>query len=53
MESGQVTVIARAKTRPGMEEKLTELAAALVEPTRGEERCINYDLRRGPRIRRS
>jgi len=36
-----------------MEEKLTELAAALVEPTHGEEKCINYDCTGSPRIRRS
>lgn len=30
-----------------MEEKLTELVAALVEPTHGEEKCINYDLHQG------
>lgn len=47
MESGRVTVVARAKARPGMEEKLTALAAALVAPTRGEEGCVNYDLHRG------
>ena len=47
MENEQVTVVARAKAQPGMEERLMEVAAELVEPTRDEEGCINYDLHRG------
>lgn len=46
MASEQITVIARTKARPGMEERLTEAAGALVGPTRQEEGCINYDLHR-------
>lgn len=46
MASEQVKVIARTKARPGMEERLAEVAGALVGPTRQEEGCINCDLHR-------
>lgn len=46
MESERITVIARSKARPGMEDRLTDAAAGLVAPTRDEEGCINYDLHR-------
>jgi quinol monooxygenase YgiN len=45
--SEQVSVIARAKARPGMEEQLMEAIQEVVGPTRSEEGCINYDLHRG------
>lgn len=44
MDNAQVTVIARAKARPGMEERLAEAAGTLISPTRDEEGCMNYDL---------
>ena len=46
MASDRVTVIARTKTRPGMEKRLAEVAGALVGPTRQEEGCISHDLHR-------
>jgi quinol monooxygenase YgiN len=44
MASKQVTVIARIKAKPGMEEKVRTEVMALVAPTRAEAACINYDL---------
>ena len=44
MENAQVTVVARVKARPGMEERLVEAAHPLISPTRDEEGCINYDV---------
>ncbi len=46
MESERITVVARSKARPGMEDRLADAAAGLVAPTRDEEGCINYDLHR-------
>ena len=46
MAREQVSVIARAKARPGMEEKLQQAIEEAVGPTRSEEGCINYDLHR-------
>lgn len=43
----QVSVIARAKARPGMEEGLRQAIQEAVGPTRSEEGCINYDLHQG------
>ena len=42
----QVSVIARAKARPGMEEDLRQAIEEAVGPTRSEEGCINYYLHR-------
>ena len=44
MASEQVSVIARAKARPGMEEQLMEAIQEVVEPARSEEGCINLQL---------
>ena len=46
MDEARISVVARAKARPGMEERLAEEAGGLVAPTREEEGCINYDLHR-------
>ncbi len=43
----KVSVIARAKARPGMEENLRQAIEEAVGPTRSEEGCINYDLHQG------
>ncbi len=40
------TVIATIKARPEAEEQVQQELRALVEPTRSEEGCINYDLHR-------
>lgn len=44
MKDRRVTVIARARSRQGMEEKLKAELLALVAPTHAERGCINYDL---------
>jgi len=40
----KLTVIARMKAKPGMEERLKQELLGLLPPTRAEEGCINYDL---------
>jgi quinol monooxygenase YgiN len=47
MANEQVTVVARVKAREGMEDRLREETEALIEPTRSEEGCLNYDLHQG------
>lgn len=44
MTNGKVTVVARFKARPGMEEALRHELLALIDPTTAEDGCINYDL---------
>jgi quinol monooxygenase YgiN len=41
-----VTVVAYLKPRPGKENDLRDVLLALVEPTRQEPGCIDYDLHR-------
>ena len=42
----QLTVIAKVKAKKGAEEKLHEECRKLIEPTRAEEGCLNYDMHR-------
>lgn len=44
MAENQVTVLARIKAKPGLEQQVAEAVMALVGPTRKEPGCINYDL---------
>jgi quinol monooxygenase YgiN len=44
MDGKQVTVLAMAKAKEGMEETVREELLSLVNPTRSEPGCINYDL---------
>lgn len=44
MDSKKVTVLAKCKAKPGMEEEVKKEIMALVAPTRSETGCINYDL---------
>jgi quinol monooxygenase YgiN len=44
MAENKVTVLAKFKAKPGMEDKVREELMALVGPTRSESGCINYDL---------
>ena len=44
MNSQKITVTARIKVKPGMEEKLKQELLAIVGLTRAESGCINYDL---------
>jgi quinol monooxygenase YgiN len=39
-----ITVVAVMKAKPGKEDALRAAALALVEPTRKEEGCVQYDL---------
>ncbi|MCA8945121.1 MAG: antibiotic biosynthesis monooxygenase [Planctomycetes bacterium] len=41
-----LTVVAKVRAKPGYEEAVLAELTALVEPTRKEEGCINYDLHR-------
>lgn len=40
----KVTVVARFKAKAGMEEKARQELMKMVEPTRRESGCLNYDL---------
>ncbi len=44
MTSEILTIIARARAKPGKEERAREILVALVAPTRLEDGCIDYDL---------
>ncbi len=44
MEAPKLTVVARIRAKPGLEEKVKAELLALVAPTRSEPGCINYDL---------
>jgi len=39
-----LTVVAEMKAKPGKEDALRQALLALVEPTRKEEGCVQYDL---------
>jgi quinol monooxygenase YgiN len=41
-----LTIVAFIQAKPGQEEELGRRLTALVEPTRAEPGCINYDLHR-------
>ncbi len=40
----RINVVARFKALAGMDQKLKELLLTLVEPSRSDEGCINYEL---------
>jgi quinol monooxygenase YgiN len=44
--SEQITLIATFQAKPGRSEDLGKRLATLVEPTRAEAGCLNYDLHR-------
>jgi len=44
MAGKKVTVLARFKAKPGFEQQVQDAVMSLVEPTRKEAGCINYDL---------
>src|SRR5208337_4368919 len=44
MKSKRITVLALMKAKDGMEETAREELLSLVNPTRSEPGCINYDL---------
>jgi quinol monooxygenase YgiN len=39
-----VTVVATIRAKPGQEETVQRVLTGLIEPTRAEDGCINYDL---------
>ncbi|GGM19873.1 putative quinol monooxygenase [Deinococcus aerophilus] len=46
-ETGKpLTIIAKLKARPGKEQEVYDACRALLEPTRAEAGCINYDMHR-------
>ncbi|MBA2691244.1 MAG: antibiotic biosynthesis monooxygenase [Rubrobacter sp.] len=47
MSDGRVTVVARVKAKSGMEERLAEAMGRLLEGSRSDAGCVNYDLHRG------
>ncbi len=47
MADEKITVLARLKAKLGKEEQLKEALVSLLEPTRRETGCINYDLHLG------
>jgi quinol monooxygenase YgiN len=46
MPDEKLTVVAYIKAKPGQAEAVQEALMALIEPTRNEPACINYDLHR-------
>jgi len=42
----QLTVVATLKAKPGCERELLAMLEGLLDPTRAEQGCINYDLHR-------
>lgn len=44
MSESKLSVVAYVEAKPGMEEQVKSNLQALVEPTRREEGCFNYDL---------
>ena len=44
MGEGYVTVVAEMKAKAGKTEELKEVLKGLLDPTRKEEGCINYDM---------
>jgi quinol monooxygenase YgiN len=48
MAGEQVTVAVRMRARPGNEERVRQELLALLEPTRSEPGCINYDMHESP-----
>lgn len=43
MADKQVTIIAKITAKPGKEEELKNVLLSLIEPTRSEAGCINYN----------
>jgi len=46
MENEKLTVLARVRAAAGKEEELYTMLTGMVQQTRTEEGCINYDLHR-------
>lgn len=48
MADKRVTVVARFKAKPGLERQVADALSSLVQPTRKEPGCVNYDLHQSP-----
>lgn len=44
MSDAKITVVAKLKAKPGLEDEVHNILMALVSPARTEEGCINYNL---------
>lgn len=44
MNAKYLTVVAHVKAAPGKEKQMRELLLSLVQPSRKDEGCVNYDL---------
>ncbi|NYE63178.1 quinol monooxygenase YgiN [Duganella sp. 1224] len=42
----KITIVAQARAKPGMEERMVAAQIALVEATRGSAGCLRYELHR-------
>jgi quinol monooxygenase YgiN len=51
MKNNQVTVLALVKAKEGMEETVKQELMALVNPTRSEVGCVNYDLHQSAEVK--
>jgi quinol monooxygenase YgiN len=49
MSHQQVTLIATLRAKPGFERRLGELLLPMVEPSRAEPGCLNYDVHQSDR----
>jgi quinol monooxygenase YgiN len=47
MADGSITIVARIRARPGQRERLKAELYKLLEPTRGEQGCINDEMHQG------
>ena len=48
----QLTILAFFRAKPGRTQALGTALSALVDPTRAEPECLNYDLHQSPDCRR-
>jgi quinol monooxygenase YgiN len=44
MSSKKVTIVAKMKAKPGMQDQVKDVLLALIGPTRSEKGCVNYNL---------
>lgn len=44
MSSKKVTIVAKMKAKPGMQDQVKDVLLALIGPTRSEEGCVFYNL---------
>jgi len=44
MSSKKVTIVAKMKAKPGMQDQVKDVLLALIVPTRSEKGCVTYNL---------